>query len=240
MTIRSRSRIRAWLLLACAVSTGPAFAAACSSDGDASQAPGPGATDGSVALTDGGGGDASASDDGAIATLDGGPSDGAPGADATVDAGPPDAPFITDSGFVYTPAVVGTRCRYALVDGSAGQITCNAPAECCESLAAPATCIGADADTTTCALVATCDGPEDCKAGEACAVVSYGPPRVACVPNGGDASVLCHTRADCPNGQTCCVPRPILGDGGYGTPTSTVAYVSGGCVETPLPMHACQ
>ncbi|MFO0668278.1 MAG: hypothetical protein U0235_01450 [Polyangiaceae bacterium] len=82
--------------------------------------------------------------------------------DAIADAGPgvPDAPFITDSGFVYTPAAPGASCRSTLFDGGTGQISCGALLDCCESIGSPAQCLAAGADASSCFSVSTCDGPE--------------------------------------------------------------------------------
>ncbi len=232
------SRRAAFLIVGAAV-TGAAMVAACSDDTAATS---PVGADGAPNVESGPPGDALAATEDVAAPSDAGPSD-APSVDAIADAGPgvPDAPFVTDSGFVFTPATPGARCRSLLLDASTGQITCAAPLDCCESIGAPAQCLGADADVSSCFSVSACDGPEDCALGQGCVVLTRAPKvRVGCVtsPDAG-AELLCHTRADCPNGEACCVPKTALPDGGYEPPSNPLAYVSGGCIATPGPSHAC-
>jgi len=89
-----------------------------------------------------------------------------------------------------------------------GTDVCMAPAICCVSFGggggsatractAPADCMG---------LAASCDGPEDCAAGEACCGMrSTGGASTGCVP---DAMCrfgrLCHADSDCSGRDTCC------------------------------------
>jgi len=123
-----------------------------------------------------------------------------PRVDAAVEA---DAPPPADS------SAMGSVTCYAQYDPRA---TCNAPDHCCFSNYNAYH--NGECTTATCAWgTITCDGPEDCAAGEECcstAIVGAGGIegyRLACQASAcapaPDGYELCHASATCPRGEAC-------------------------------------
>lgn len=120
-----------------------------------------------------------------------------------------DAAVQADAAAPGEPTAAGTVTCYAQYDPSA---TCSAPDHCCFSNYSAHH--NGECTTATCAWgTITCDGPEDCAAGETCCstaivgadgIEGY---RLACqatacaaAPHGYE---LCHTAATCAAGQAC-------------------------------------
>jgi hypothetical protein len=88
--------------------------------------------------------------------------------------------------------------------------TCDVPDRCCDSADEMTVCLGAGADTGSCARVLACDGPEDCPSNQECCFDNAARAGT-CAATCARFQRVCAKNADCdlaPPENRCC-PDPL-------------------------------
>jgi hypothetical protein len=111
-------------------------------------------------------------------------------------------PLSSDGGAPAVCSVPGPPSNFCI---SCGGATCAGPTDIC-CMSGSASCMQGSCN----ALPMECDGPEDCGPGMTCCAAGFGSYSVFCSTACGtpidmqhDASIVCHTDADCPNSLHC-------------------------------------